>query len=103
MANIVVTSDANAVYVDFGVYASDPNVNEDCSTYPRRTLSKVSKPHQEDYIRVIMDMSGAPEEWWVSYESVPGNPKVFIIDSVNGTAPTSLDQLKGLLEALIVA
>ena len=103
MANIVVTSDANAIYVDFGDYNSNPDVNEDCSTYPRRTLLKVSKPYQEDYIRVIMDMSGAPEEWWTSYQAVPGNPQVFVIDTVNGTAPTTLDQLKSLLEALIIA
>ena len=62
-------------------------------------IMRVSRPYGESYIIIIM--GDAYEEWHVSFEAV--DESTFIIDSVNGTAPTSLDQLFDLISALIVA
>ena len=103
MANIVVTSDTNCIKVDFGDYGSNPNINTDKATYPRRTLSEVNKPHGMDYLIISMSNGVSVREWLVSFQSVPSNPSVLVIDSIDATAPTTLDQLFDLIGGLIVA
>lgn len=103
MANIVVTSTSNYIYVDFGIYGQDPAVNEENASYPRRTLARTSKPYGQPYIKIIMSVNGAGEEWFISYQAVPDRPDVFIVDSINGVAPTSLTQLRSLIDDLIIA
>lgn len=88
--------------VNFGDYASLPDVNTDKTTYPRRTIAQVSKPYNQDFVMIIMEVGAGQQEWHVSFEAVPGNPEVLIIDSINTTTPTSVDQLFDLLSGLII-
>jgi hypothetical protein len=102
MANIVITSDIDSVLVNFGDYAGLPDINTDKTTYPRKTIAQVSKPYQEDFIMLIMSIGAGHQEWHVSYQTVTGHPEVLIIDTINGTAPTTLDQLFDLMSGLII-
>jgi hypothetical protein len=99
MANIVVTSDAVRIFVEFNDLAGSPDINTKRTTYPRATLAQVSEPFTELYLIVKMVSGDYKEEWCVAHDAAPG---VLPIDSVDGVTPTDLDHLYSLLGALII-
>lgn len=91
MANIVITSTTNSIKVDFGAYSSVLD-GQTAGCYQKRDIRfyKLSD-------RVMADVMGE-KEWPVVYTSTSG---CFIIDSIDGSAPTSNADLYTKLIAMI--
>jgi hypothetical protein len=89
MANIVVLSDANKIYVEFGVYA-DINIPIE-ATYKVVNITYIQLFNN----RVIVFILGQGE-WQLDVTGVNG----LIVDSVNGIEPTDNEDLYHLLSDL---
>jgi hypothetical protein len=93
MANIVVTSTTNSITVDFGVYASGTEIPTKRTYNKSKTVFFVSQWSNE--VTVISE--GGPE-WHLAYTATTG---CFIVDSINGAAPSSNADLFTKISALI--
>lgn len=91
MANIVITTTTNSVKVDFGVYASDLSISE--GTWNKDEVGSITLNDNHVY----MQMKGGVE-WALNYDI---QSKGFIVDSIDGTAPTNLADLYAKLIAMI--
>lgn len=91
MANIVITTTTNTIKVDFGAYSTVLD-GQEAGTYQKRDIHfyKFS-----DRVRAILI---GEKEWDVAYTATTG---CFIIDSIDGVAPTSNSDLYTKLIALI--
>lgn len=89
MANIVVSTSGNSIIADFGDYA--PITGSVKSSYDRAELFEIAL--NADYVMVYMN---GQKEWKLSVS----DPNYFIVDSVNGIAPSSLSDLFDKLSAL---
>jgi hypothetical protein len=88
MANIVVTTTADKINVDFGVYSSDLGF-EKCS-YNKNGLMYIRLTN-DGYCSIYMQND---KEWQVNYDGVGIGLQV---DSINGVAPTTATHLFELL------
>jgi len=94
MANVVVTSDANTVKVDFGVYYPD-YYPVSIAYYNRNDIDKV-----ELYSTLVsVHIFNGAKDWELSYDGSAG----FHVDTVDGVAPTSNSDLCDKIGALISA
>ena len=95
MANIVVVSNSNFVKVDFGIYGQ-----------PLMIMSKASVLEACEFHGGTMVKTGSTRDkftWFISWEAISALPDgtiFMIVDSINGTAPTSNTNLIDLLYAL---
>lgn len=94
MANIVVTSTANSIKVDFGAYAGG-DIPKKRTYNLRKTIFFVSLEPSDAKVTVLSE--GSPM-WHLAYTATTG---CFIVDSVNGAAPSSNSDLYDKIEALI--
>lgn len=92
MANIVVTSTTNAIKTDMGAYYPT-NIHFSKGTWKKDAITSM---HLE--ANVIEIIVRGDDVWRVSLDGA-GNS--FIVDSVNGVAPSSLSDLYTKLSALI--
>lgn len=90
MANIVITSTTNSIKVEFNDYSTVLGV--DGGTYQKRDIVIYRLTD-----RVQCEVKGE-KTWFVAYTSTTG---CFIIDSIDGVAPTSNSDLYTKLIALI--
>lgn len=88
MANIVVTTTADKINVDFGVYSSDLGVEK--ASYNKHNISYVTLTN-DGYCEILIQSQG---EWQVNYDGVGIG---FQVDSINGVVPTSPTHLYELL------
>lgn len=95
MANIVVTSDANTVIVDFGAYYPT-NYPVSKAYYNRNDIQKVELFANNVTVHVL----NGSKDWYLSYD---GKADTFQVDSVDGVAPTSDSDLASKIAALIKA
>lgn len=94
MANIVVVETGARINVDFGdYYGVVPQVDFQCCSYQKTNLDAVCK----DVGYCIVKMHNL-EEWHVAFDL---QPDCFIVDTVNGIAPTDNAHLYELLGSLI--
>lgn len=94
MANVVITSTTNSIKVDFGVYVGGEIPKK--RTYNKnKSVFYISLEESDSMVTVISE--GSPQ-WNLAYTSTTG---CFIIDSINGVAPTSNSDLYDKLIALI--
>ena len=91
MANIVITSTTNTIKVEFNTYSSVLD-GQEAGCYQKRDIDFY---RFSDRVRCIVK---GEKEWSVSYNSVSG---CFIIDSIDGSAPSSNSDLYTKLIALI--
>ena len=92
MANLVITSTAYTVNVDFNIYSEAANVKRE--SFRRDEISEVKEHHAGTYLTIVMLDD---EEFDVSYNTYKGT---MIVDSVDGVAPTDNDHLFDLLVGL---
>jgi len=91
MANIIVTSTTNTIDVDFGDYSSLlDNLLEGC--YQKREIKFYRFSDR------VVAISHQEKNWNLCYTATTG---CFIIDSIDGVAPTSNSDLYDKLIALI--
>lgn len=94
MANIVVTSTANHIKVDFGDYYPT-YYPVDIAYYNANLVEKV-----ELYSNmVIVHLSGGNKDWELSYDGSAG----FQVDTIDGATPSSNSDLCDKIGALIKA
>jgi len=94
MANIVVTSTANSIEVDFGVYAGGSIPKK--RTYNKdKTILFFSLEPSDAFVSAISEGSA---QWNLAYTATTN---CFIVDSVAGAAPSSNSDLYDKLKALI--
>ena len=94
MANIVVTSAANYIKVDFGDYYPTYYPASICY-YNRNSIEKV-KLYSD---MVMVNLYGNSRDWELTYDGSAG----FQVDTVDGVAPTSNSDLCDKIGALIIA
>ena len=92
MANVIITSSANIIIVDFGVYFNAVGYKK--ATFQKKSIS-FQLTDDELFVRAE-DASG--NHWAVSY-NIYGES--LVIDSVDGIAPTDNENLFDLLTDLI--
>ena len=94
MANVVVTSTTNSIKVDFGVYAGGAIPKK--RTYNiGKTIFYMSLEPSDAMVTVLSE--GSPQ-WNLAYTATTD---CFIVDSINGSAPSSNSDLYDKLIALI--
>ena len=91
MANIVITSTTNSIKVDFGVYSTSLD-NQEAGCYQKKDMRFY---RFSDSVRAI---ELGEKEWDLCWTATSG---CFIIDSIDGVAPTSNSDLYTKLIALI--
>ena len=92
MANVIVVSTANTIEVEFNNFAS--LIGYKSATFQKRRIS-FQEMSDESFVRIE---NAQGEHWAVSYNLSGGS---LIIDSVDGLAPTSNNDLYNKLKALI--
>lgn len=97
MANIVITKTGNIVNVDFGNYVVSPSVDGKKASYKVDDISIVWLEKDESIVHVKMKDAITTRNWMLSFENV-GN--VFVVDSIDGVAPTSNQDLMDKINAL---
>lgn len=97
MANIVITSDTKSVIVDFGDFANLSQVDGRKATYKRDDISVIWLEKDDAFVNVKMKDAVTTTHWKLSFS---GDAGVFIVDSIDGTPPTSNTDLFDKLNAL---
>lgn len=85
MANIVITSTATTVGVDFGVYASVADMDK--ASFRRDEMSEVIKTFGADHVTVVM-LDG--NDFDLSYTT---GTNAMVVDTVDGVTPTDNNDL----------
>lgn len=92
MANLVITSTAITVKVIFNDYSEATNMKS--ANFRRNDIAEVVEHHNADYVTVIMLDGNDFDISWTSHVHA------MVVDSIDGVAPTSNDDLTVKLEAL---
>ncbi len=99
MANITVVTTSTLISVDYGVYESDPKINTKGYVHLKRDrLVSVNVDNAETYVKVVFD--GDMRNSYLHYTTNPDG--YLIVDSIDGVAPTSLQDLRDKISALII-
>lgn len=94
MANIVIVSTTNSIKVTFGAYFPNP-LERNAGTWEK---AGISFHLATNFVEV--DIKGE-RDWYVSHDGNSTTTPTFQIDSVDGTAPTSVADLYAKLQAII--
>lgn len=94
MANIVVTSTANYIKVDFGAYYPT-SYPVSIAYYNANDIAHVEL--YSDMVKVMTNSTG--QSWELTYDGAKG----FQVDTVDGVVPISNSDLNDKIGALIVA
>jgi hypothetical protein len=97
MANVVITSSGNYIDVDFGIYAVSSSVDGRKATYKKDDISIIWLEKDDLFVDVKMKDAITTNHWRLSFNATP---EAFIIDSIDGIAPTSNIDLYNKLNAL---
>ena len=98
MANIVVTKTGNSLIVAFNDYSSA--VEADKRSYDCRDVVEIELSEGASGVIVMMRDAHKVERWFLTYDSGYVGTEKFIIDSIEGAAPTSESDLFDKLNAL---
>ncbi len=98
MANIVITTTAKSIIVDFGIYATSNNVDGTKASYKREDLSIVYLDKDGTHVIVKMKDYITSNNWNLSHAHVDND--CFVVDLIDGFAPTSAQDLMDKIDAL---
>lgn len=96
MANIVITKSGNSISVAFNDYSSTVGALK--RSYDIRDIVEVELG--SDYVQVLMRDSHSSSTWMLTYDNTYSGDQRFIVDSVEGVAPTNESDLFDKLTAL---
>lgn len=94
MANVAVTSTATKISVDFGIYVGN-GIPKKRTYNISKTVFFVSLEESDSMVTVLSEGSS---QWNLAYTATTN---CFIVDSVNGVAPSSNSDLYDKLTALL--
>jgi hypothetical protein len=97
MANIVITSGANYVDVEFGIYVGSNSLDGRRATYKKDDISIVWLEKDDSIVYVKMKDYITNDLWPLSYIATPN---AFVIDSIDGDPITSNIDLFNKINAL---
>ena len=97
MANVVIVSTGNYIDVDFGIYAVSNSVDGRKATYKKDDISIIWLEKDDSFIDLKMKDAITTDLWRLSFDGVEGS---FMIDSIDGVAPTDNIDLYNKLNAL---
>jgi len=100
MANITIVKSGNSIVVDFGVYIASNQIDYLKSSYLASDLSFICLMKDSSYIELKMTNAHSRKRWLLTYDSAYSGDEYFIIDSVDGIAPSSESDLFDKLTAL---
>jgi len=100
MANIVIVKTGNSLIVTFNAYGSNPNIDSKSRGYSIENLSEIDEIYDETHIIIHMSSTHEKGNWSVTWDAAYLGTEYFIIDSVDGVAPTSQADLFSKLNAL---
>jgi len=97
MANIVITTSGNSIVIAFNDYsgAVDNTVKR---SYAKTDIVEVE--YGSDYVMVTMRDSHTHKSWMLTYDSAYPGSERFIVDTVEGVAPSSESDLFDKITAL---
>jgi hypothetical protein len=98
MANIVITTTAKSIIVDFGIYATSNSVDGTKASYKRDDLSIPYIAKDGTHVIVKMKDFITTNNWKLSHNHVDND--CFVVDSIDGVAPTSVEDLFLKINAL---
>jgi|SaaInlV_150m_DNA_2_1039686.scaffolds.fasta_scaffold00993_11 hypothetical protein len=93
MANVVITSTANSIKVDLGVYSSA--LGYDKVTIRKDKLIDIKLKNGDTFVEAVVLQDG---KWTVSYNTVAN---ALVVDTIDTEAPTDNSDLYDKLIALI--
>ena len=94
MAKLVVTRTGNSIKVDFNYYFDNGIIDVKRASYNNSYISKVHE--LADHIIVW----GSDNKVWKVIPPTGDTSKGYIVDSIDGVAPTDLDHLYSLVNTL---
>lgn len=95
MANIVMTTTGSCVDIDFNNYSQSIGYTK--GSFNISDIKVILKEYGRDVVKINMDNRDFAV-WYVSYDT---QPKTYIIDSINGATPSSIDDLYDKLKELM--
>jgi hypothetical protein len=97
---IAINSTATVMHLDIPEpLASLPNIGTEKLSWPRRNLVEIQKQPSATYLGIILAIGHIKREWKVSLD---GNNDSLPIATVDGVAPTDIDDLHDKLEAIMI-
>jgi hypothetical protein len=101
MANIVITKSGNSIIVDFGDYDLSPTIDGRKASYKVDDISIIWIDKDDSFVTVRMKDAITIKEWPLTYDNTYSGSDLFIVDTVDGVAPVSNDDLFDKLTALM--
>lgn len=100
MANVTVTKSGNSVTVNFGDYGASPDIFAKKRSYDIRDIVEVELEYDDSFIETTMRDAHGVRVWTLTYDNTYSGEEHFIVDTVEGVAPTSQSDLFDKLTAL---
>lgn len=100
MANIAITKTGNSLIIDFGDYSSSDSVDSSYSSYDTRDIVEVDLLKDNSHVLVMMRDSHQVNQWNITFDSSYSGSDYFIVDSVEGVAPSTQKDLFDKITAL---
>lgn len=100
MANVTIVKTGNSLIVDFGVYVSSGSVDSVKSGYSINDLIEIDLTTDLSHLLVMMRDSHGKGQWELTYDPAYVGSEYFIVDLVDGVAPTTQLDLFNKLNAL---
>jgi len=100
MANIVITKSGNSIIVDFGVYVNSADVDGRKASYKVEDISIIWIEKDDSRLVVKMKDAITTREWPLTHDDTYQGNELFIVDTVDGVQPSSMDDLFDKLTAL---
>lgn len=97
MANITITKTGNLINVDFGIYSVSKDVDGKKATYKAEDISIIWLEKDDSIVNVKMKDAITTAHWLLSYDGISG---AYQVDTIDGIAPTSNQDLMDKLNAL---
>lgn len=94
MPNLIITSDAIQVHVDFGDYTSLVHYHD--VSFRRADIAIVDLAESDVFVKVVMANG---DRFDVSFNTTQG---ALIVDSINAVSPTSNADLRTKINALVL-
>ena len=98
MANITIVKTGNSIILTFNAYATAFEIKK--SSYDSRDIVEVVLHDSEAYVVVMMRDAHGQRKWDTTFDSAYIGTDYVIIDSIDGVAPSSNQDLFNKINAL---
>ena len=90
---ITINKTSNNIIVDFGDYIGSNDVDYRKASYDASDIAEINLMANDSYVTVKMKYSHSGKVWALTYDKTYSGSDYFIIDTIDGVEPTSMEDL----------